>query len=128
MVVLIMAERLPTGFHAAAANRAEGRVDLQARFVPHPHATFLVRCASDALTHWAILSGDLCVVDRSLEPRHGDVVIAMVGAEVLVRVLDAGPGRRPSLVGDPSLQPIPIDPETGVDIWGVVSSVIRPLR
>lgn len=123
-----MAERLPTGFHAAAADRAEGRVDLQARFVPHPHATFLVRCASEVLTSRAILVGDLCVVDRSLEPRHGDVVIAMAGAEVLVRVLDHGPGRRPSLVGDPPLQPISVDPEAGVELWGVVSAVIRALR
>jgi DNA polymerase V len=69
-----MTGRLPSGFHAAAADRAEGRVDLQARFIPHPHATFLVRCDSDALVGRAICRGDLCVVDRSLQPKHGDTV------------------------------------------------------
>ena len=123
-----MAERLPTGFHAAAADRAEGRVDLQVRFVPHPHATFLVRCASEALVSRAILSGDLCIVDRSLESRHGDVVIATAGGEILVRILDHSPGRRPSLVGDPPLHPIAVDPEACVEIWGVVTAVIRQLR
>jgi len=43
-------------------------------------------------------------------------------------VLDHAPGRRPSLVGDPPLQPIPVDPEAGVELWGVVSAVVRPLR
>ena len=123
-----MAEPRISGFHAAAADRAEGRVDLQARFVPHPHATFLVRCASDALASLAIRSGDLCVVDRSLEPRHGDVVIATAGDDVLVRVLDRTPGRPPSLTADPPCAPVLLDPETGIELWGVVSAVIRALR
>lgn len=67
-----MAEPRNSGFHAAAADRAEGRVDLQARFAQHPHATLLVRCTSEALISRAMLPGDLLVVDRSLEPRHGD--------------------------------------------------------
>ena len=96
-----MAEPRISGFHAAAADRAEGRVDLQARFVPHPHATFLIRCASDALASRAILPGDLCVVDRSLEPKHGDVVIATTAEDVVVRVLELSPGRAPVLVADP---------------------------
>jgi DNA polymerase V len=123
-----MAEPRISGFHAAAADRAEGRVDLQARFVQHPHATFLVRCASDALASRAILPGDLCVVDRSLEPRHGDVVIATAGDDVIVRVLDRSPGRPPTLVADPAVAPVLLDPEAGIEVWGVVSAVIRPLR
>lgn len=123
-----MAEPRISGFHAAAADRAEGRVDLQARFIPHPHATFLVRCASDALASRAILPGDLCVVDRSLEARHGDVVIATTADDVLVRVLDRSPGQPPCLVADPPQAPVLLDPEAGIEIWGVVSSVIRALR
>ncbi len=123
-----MAEPRISGFHAAAADRAEGRVDLQARFIPHPHATFLVRCASEALASRAILSGDLCVVDRSLEPRHGDVVIATVGDDVLVRLLDRSPGQPPSLVADHPHAPVLLDPEAAVEVWGVVSAVVRALR
>ncbi len=123
-----MAEPRISGFHAAAADRAEGRVDLQARFVPHPHATFLVRCASDALAGRAILPGDLCVVDRSLEPKHGDVVIATTAEDVVVRVLELSPGRAPVLVADPPSERIPLDGDAGVELWGVVSAVIRALR
>ncbi len=119
-----MAEPRISGFHAAAADRAEGRVDLQARFVPHPHATFLVRCASEALASRAILPGDLCVVDRCLEPKHGDIVIATTGDDVLVRLFD----RTHGLVADPPHAPVSLDPEAGIEIWGVVSAVIRALR
>lgn len=123
-----MAEPRISGFHAAAADRAEGRVDLQARFVPHPHATFLVRCASEALISRAILPGDLCVVDRSLEPKYGDIVIATAGDDVIVRLLDRTPGRQPALIADPPHAPVHLDPEAGIEIWGVVSAVIRALR
>ena len=124
MVTPVMAEPRISGFHAAAADRAEGRVDLQARFVPHPHATFLVRCASEALASRAILPGDLCIVDRSLEPKHGDVVIATTGDHVLVRLFD----RTHGLVADPPHASVSLDPEAGIEIWGVVSAVIRALR
>lgn len=123
-----MAEPRISGFHAAAADRAEGRVDLQARFVPHPHATFLVRCASDALASRAILPGDLCVVDRSLEAVHGDVVIATAGEDVLVRLLERSPGRQPMLIADAPVSAMRLDPDAGVELWGVVTAVIRALR
>jgi DNA polymerase V len=123
-----MADARISGFHAAAADRAEGRVDLQARFVPHPHATFLVRVASDVLIGQAIRTGDLCIVDRSLAPKHGDIVIATTPDDVLVRRLEIPAQGRPRLWTDPPGPPIPVDPDSGVELWGVVSAVVRGLR
>jgi len=123
-----MADPTIRGFHAAAADRAEQRIDLLARVVEHPHATFCVRVGSTAVASRGILVGDTCVVDRSLTPRHGDVVIATDGDDLVVRMLAMDPGAPPRLLADPPTPPRVLDPEGGVEIWGVVSAIVRTLR
>lgn len=122
-----MAEPRISGFHAAAADRAETRLDLNERFMPHPASTFLVRCATDALASAALVTGDICIVDRSLEPRDGDLVIATANEELIVRRLRISDGRM-LLISDPPATPQPLDPDSGIEIWGVISGIIRKLR
>lgn len=120
-----MAEPRISGFHAAAADRAEARLDLNERLMPHPAATFLVRCASDALASAALRSGDICIVDRSLTPRDGDLVVVTTAEELIVRRLQICAGGM-LLSCDPPATPQPLDPDS--ELWGVVSGIIRQLR
>ena len=122
-----MAEPRISGFHAAAADRAEARLDLHERLIPHPASTFLVRCATDTLASASLRSGDICVVDRSLTPRDGDLVVASTQEELIVRRLLISGGRM-FVCCDPPATPQPLDADTGTEFWGVVSSIIRQLR
>src|SRR5439155_1040388 len=56
--------------------------------VKHPASTFPVRVTGDSMIGAGIHSGDLLIVDRSLEPRDGSVVIAILDGELTVKRLE----------------------------------------
>jgi DNA polymerase V len=75
------------GFPSPADDYLEGQLDLNQHLIKHPVATFFVRVAGDSMVGAGIHSGDLLIVDRSLEPSDGRVVIAIVNGELLVKRL-----------------------------------------
>ncbi|KTD22492.1 SOS (error prone) mutagenesis protein UmuD (RumA) [Legionella londiniensis] len=61
------------GFPSPADDYLECKLDLNAHLVKHPGATFFVRVAGDPMENAGIRSGDMLMVDRSLEPAHGKI-------------------------------------------------------
>ena len=76
---------VPAGFPSPAADYEEGRLDLNKHLIKNPAATFFVRVTGDSMVKAGIHSGDLLVVDRSIEPRDKSVVIAVVNGELAVK-------------------------------------------
>ena len=84
--------RASCGFPSPASDYLEGRLDLNAHSVTHPAATFYLRAEGESMTGVGIFPGDLLVVDKSLTPRHGDVVIALLDGGFTVKTLQLKPG------------------------------------
>lgn len=79
------------------------------------------------MTGAGIHEGDLLIVDRSLEPRDGKVVIAVINGELLVKRLKYH-GDRPYLIAEnPDYPPLKITEAMDFTIWGVVTNVVHPL-
>src|SRR6476660_6245984 len=74
-----------TGFGAAADDYAERGIDLNEHLVKNKPATFFLRVNSDAMVGAGVHVGDVVIVDRSLEPKNGRLVIAIVDGELLIR-------------------------------------------
>ena len=75
-----------------------------------------------------IHDGDLLIVDKSLEPRHGSIVIAEVHGELTVKKLYRKNGEISLLAENPAYRAIPICEESQLVIWGVVTEVVHTLR
>ena len=73
--------RLPAGFPSPADDYLEGKLDLNRHLIKHPAATFFVRVTGDSMIGAGIHSGDLLVVDRSLEPADKHVVVAVLDGD-----------------------------------------------
>lgn len=115
------------GFPSPADEYLEGKLDLNKHLIPHPLATFFVRVSGNSMTGAGIYEGDLLIVDRSLEPRDGNVVIAVVNGELLVKRLKMRNGQ-PHLVAEhPDYAPLAITEAMDFSIWGVVKHSIRSL-
>src|SRR6187399_677349 len=77
-----------TGFGAAADDYMERGIDLNEQLVQNKPATFFMRVRGDAMSGAGIYDGDIVIVDRSLKPLSGKVVIAMLNGEMLIRRLE----------------------------------------
>ena len=73
------------GFPSPAEQYLEPQLDLNALLVKRPAATFFVRVSGDSMIGAGIHDGDILVVDRSLRPVSGDVIIASVDGEFTVK-------------------------------------------
>ena len=62
-------------------------LDLNELLVKRPAATFFVRVQGDAMIGEGVRDGDILIVDRSLTPASGDIIVASVNGEFVVRTL-----------------------------------------
>ena len=120
--------RISAGFPSPADDYVEGRLSLDGHFIPRPEATFFLRVQGDSMVGAGIHDGDLLIVDKSLEPRHGSIVIAEVHGELTVKRLYRKNGEIALLAENPAYRPIPISEESRLVVWGVVTNVVHSLR
>ncbi|MSS73894.1 MAG: translesion error-prone DNA polymerase V autoproteolytic subunit [Candidatus Latescibacteria bacterium] len=119
---------IPAGFPSPAEDYIDKSLDLNDLVIQHPAATFFVRVEGDSMIDAGIHSGDVLVVDRALTPGNGRVVVAVVGGEFTVKRIRKV-GDRLFLVPDnPDLDPLEISPETGFEVWGIVTYVIHRVK
>ena len=125
--VLVIEAKVSAGFPSPAADYVEGRIDLTEILVPHPSATFTLRIAGHSMQRAGIHDGDLALVDRSLQPRHDDVVVAVIDGELTCKRLVIRKGRTILAPDseDPSYRAIEVTGRPDFEIWGVITSTIR---
>lgn len=124
----LFAYRVPAGFPSPAEDYAEGHLDLNEFLVEHEAATFYVRVQGHSMSGAGILDGDVIAVDRALEARHGDIVLAVIDNELTVKEFYRQNGQVRLLPHHPDYAPIEIKAGQELTIWGVVKGVVRKLR
>lgn len=113
------------GFPSPADDYLERELDLHELLVDHPAATFFVRVQGESMSGAGLASGDILIVDRSLSPQSGKIVVALLNGEFTVKRL-LREGEQVSLVPDnPRYKSIVVTSEDDFQIWGVVTYVIH---
>ena len=116
---------MPAGFPSPAEDHLEGKLDLNQHLIRRPAATFFVRASGESMRDAGIFDGDILVIDRSITPVAGDVVIAVLHGDLTVkRLMKAGPEAWALKAENAAFPNIPVD-EEGCEIWGVVTNSIR---
>lgn len=117
----------PAGFPIPHTDSANTTIDLNAQLLVNPCSSYLFRVKGDSMAGIGIFEGDAIVVDRSVEPQHNHIVLAVVDGEYMVRRLYK------------RARTIRLVPENGkyrllemaegheLVIWGVVTASIRKL-
>ena len=124
----LVTSKVQAGFPSPADDYIEKDLDLNELMIPHPAATFFVKVDGDSMLDAGIQSGDLLVVDRSLEATNGKIIVAIVNGEFTVKRLLIK-GNSVFLAPENSkFSLIKIQPDTDFQIWGVVSYVIHKPR
>ncbi len=128
MPIPLFARAVRAGFPSPADDFIEDEIDLQRLLITNRPATFLFRVAGDSMVEKGMLDGDLAVVDRSLVPQDGDVVVVDIDGERSFKVWTRKGNRIGLAFANPRLTAFVLDPGALVEIWGVVSGSVNPRR
>lgn len=124
----LFTEPVEAGFPSPADDYIDCTIDLNEHLIKNPPATFMVRVRGNSMVDAGIQSGDLLIVDKSLEPRNGDIVIAAVDGQFTVKRFRRTGSKLRLVAANPLQREIVIGAETNVEIWGVVAHVIHSPR
>ncbi len=116
-----------TGFGAAADDYMERGIDLNEQLIRNKPATYFMRVSGNSMVNACIHDGDIVIVDRSIKPVNGKIVIAVVDGEMLIRRLEKTINRLRLIPETPGLSPIEVSEYSELVIWGVVTYTIKGL-
>jgi DNA polymerase V len=121
-------EPVEAGFPSPADDYVDCTIDLNEHLVKNPPATFMVRVRGNSMVDAGIQSGDLLIIDKSLDARDGDIVIAAVDGQFTVKRFRRTGATLRLMAANPKQPEIVIGTDTEVEIWGVVCHVIHSPR
>ena len=122
------AVRLSAGFPSPAADYEEKRLDINEYLIRNPVSTFIFTVAGDSMRGAGIFNGDKLVVDRSVPPQHGDIVVAFVNGERLVKYLYTRDGPVRLAAANPNYPSIEIKEGMDLVVWGVVTGKFSRMK
>lgn len=121
-------EKVAAGFPSPAQDNIDTSIDMNEHLIKNQVATFMVKVASLSMRDAGIDIDDELVVDRSLEAKHEDIVIALIDNEFTVKRLMIEGEQRWLKAENPDYSDIHLSDQQELIIWGVVTFVLKPLR
>ena len=115
------------GFPSPAEDFMDVELNLQDYLIQHPSATFCVRVTGDSMIKAGISSGDVMIVDRSLEPKDGSIVLAVLNGEFTVKRIKKNKDQLLLIPENVKFAPIVVSEEMNFKVWGVVTHVVHQL-
>ena len=79
--------KVPAGFPSPAADHTQKRIDLNDHLIRNKEATFIFKVKGDSMVGVGIYEGDALVIDRSIEAKHNNIVLAVLNNEFTVKRL-----------------------------------------
>lgn len=127
LVLSLFNSAVRTGFPSPAADHTQKRIDINDHLLINRDASYLFRIMGDSMRDIGIFEGDTIVVDRSIEPKHQHIVLAVIDEEFTVKRLYRRGKTIRLLAENPAYQPIDFKEGQELRIWGVVTFNLRKL-
>jgi DNA polymerase V len=125
----ILSASVKAGFPNPAEDVRGLALDLNELVVKNPVSTFYLNVDGESMQGAGISSGDIVVVDKSLQPKSGDIVVAAVDGDFTLKHIKLeGKNKAWLVAAHPDYPPIALHEAIDVSIWGVVTYVIHKTR
>ncbi len=121
LLIPFVLSQVSAGFPSPADDYIETAIDLNKELIRHPFATFFVRASGDSMIDAGIRPNATLVIDRMIETKSGDIVIARIGDELCVKQLFIDDEGKVLLIPkNANYKPIEISEDLDFEIWGKV--------
>ena len=117
--------RVQAGFPSPGDDYVENNLDLNQLLIKNPSATFFVKVEGESMSDAGIKTGDTLIVDRAVEAKDKNIVIAAINGELTVKRIWIAKGKVFLKPENDNFSPIEITEEMDFDIWGLVTYVIH---
>lgn len=119
---------IQAGFPSPAQGMFGDTIDLNSVLISNPAATFCARVTGNSMTDAGINDGDILIIDKSLEPHHGDIAVCFIDGDFTVKRITV---KEDGLYLTPANKQFPelfVSPESNFMVWGVVSHIIHRMK
>ena len=121
----IFGDAVPAGPTSPIHDYLDMDLNLHDFLVQNPADTFCVRAIGDSMIDANIQSGDVMIVDKALEPKNNDIVLAILNGEFTVKHIRKSDGELYLMPANNNYQPLKITSEVDFKVWGVVTFIIQ---
>ncbi|MDO7481523.1 translesion error-prone DNA polymerase V autoproteolytic subunit [Acinetobacter baumannii] len=128
MLVPYALEKISAGFPSPAQDYVDKALDMNEHLIKNATSTFIVKVASLSMLNAGIDIDDELIVDRSLDAKHGDIVIALIDNEFTVKRLMIDEKGQWLKAENPEYKNIYLMDGQELIIWGVVTCIIKMTR
>ena len=118
---------VPAGHPTPLSEQAKELVDINGYLIRNEIATYIFRVKGNAITDAGIFDGDVLIVDRSIEPKHDDIVLVTLNDEFIVKRLYQRAGLIKLISENPIYPPLFIKERDDFEIWAVVTNSVHKL-
>ena len=116
---------ISAGFPSPADDFKEIKISLDRELVKNEESTFYARVSGDSMIEAGLDDGDLLVIDRSLDPENGKIVVCFIDGEFTVKRIVKRKGELYMKPENKKFKEIKIVEGNELIIWGVVTYVIK---
>ena len=116
------------GFPSMAQDTVDRCLDLNSLVMSHPSTTFCARVKGDSMIGAGVYDGDILVIDRSLEPRDGDMAVCFVDGEFTLKFIEIADDCLWLRPANPDYPKIKVTEDNDFVVWGVVTYTIYKRR
>lgn len=124
MYIPFVDARISTGFPSPANDYLEKSIDLNVEFIMHPLSTFIFTTEGDSMKDAFIPSKACLLIDRSLIPKTGDIVLAVLDGEFTVKYYERSETHCRLVPANKKYNAVEITQEMEMQVWGVVIKII----
>ena len=128
ILVPLVNDKVVAGFPSPAIGYEEEPLNINDLIITNQSATFYIRVTGNSMIDSNINEGDILVVDKSIEPKHGHIVIAVINGEFTVKTLYFKDGLVKLVPSNATYPEITLTGESELNIWGVVSYAIKKFK
>ncbi|ENR2986047.1 translesion error-prone DNA polymerase V autoproteolytic subunit [Acinetobacter baumannii] len=128
MLVPYALEKISAGFPSPAQDYVDKALDMNEHLIKNATSTFIVKVASLSMLNAGIDIDDELIVDRSLDAKHGDIVIALIDNEFTVKRLMIDEKGQWLKAENPDYKNIYLADGQELIIWGIVTHIIKMTR